>query len=157
MLYYLANLMSRVPFEWDEDIHRLGERFDDFFDRVFELASAPRYVLHHGWRPATDVYEVADGFVVVVELAGVEEKNLSITLENRRLRIAGSRPLPAGCDGKQPLQLEIEQGPFERQIALPADADAEGVKARFDRGLLLVHIPLRAREPSVKVPIREEL
>ena len=147
--------MSRVPFEWDEDIHRLGERFDDFFDRVFEFASTPRYVLHHEWRPATDVYEVADGFVVVVELAGVEEKNLSITLDNRRLRIAGSRPLPDVGDGK-PFQLEIEQGPFERQIVLPADADANGVKARFKSGLLFMHIPLRAREPSVKVPIREE-
>jgi HSP20 family protein len=148
--------MSRVPFEWDEDIHRLGERFDDFFDRVFELASAPRYVLHHGWRPATDVYEVADGFVVVVELAGVDEKHLSITLDNGRLRITGSRPLPDVGEGKQPLQLEIEQGPFERQVALPADTDGDGVKARFKSGLLLIHIPLRARERSVKVPIREE-
>lgn len=148
--------MSRVPFEWDEDIHRLGERFDDFFDRVFELASAPRYVLHHRWRPATDVYEVANGFVVVVELAGVEEKDLSITLDNGRLRITGSRPLPDVGEGKQPLQLEIEQGPFERQIILPVNTDADGVKARFKNGLLLIHIPLRSRERSVKVPIREE-
>ena len=103
-----------------------------------------------------DVYEVADGFVVVVELAGVDEKHLSITLDNGRLRITGSRPLPDVGEGKQPLQLEIEQGPFERQIALPADTDAEGVKARFKSGLLIIHIPLRARERSVKVPIREE-
>jgi hypothetical protein len=32
--------MARGPFEWDEDFQRLGERGDDFFDRVFGLASA---------------------------------------------------------------------------------------------------------------------
>jgi HSP20 family protein len=148
--------MGRVPFEWDEDIHRLGERIDDFFDRVFELASAPRYVLHHGWRPPTDVYEVGDGFVVVVELAGVEEQNLSVTLDNGRLRVAGTRPLLDVGDSKQLLQLEIEQGPFERQITLPGDTDAERVRARFKNGLLLIHVPLRQKERSVKVPISDE-
>jgi HSP20 family protein len=113
-------------------------------------------VLHHAWRPAIDVYEVANGFVVVVELPGVEEQNVNITLDNGRLRISGTRPLPDVGEGKQPLQLEIEQGPFERQISLPADTDADGVRARFKSGLLLVHIPLRTRERSVKVPIREE-
>jgi HSP20 family protein len=148
--------MGRVPFEWDEDIHRLGERVDDFFDRVFELASAPRYVLHHGWRPPTDVYQVDNGFVVVVELAGVDENDLNVTLDKGRLKIAGSRPLPDVGDRKQVLQLEIEQGPFERQISLPAGTDAHGVRARFKNGFLLVHVPLREKEASVKVRISDE-
>jgi HSP20 family protein len=148
--------MGRVPFDWDEDIHRLGARIDDFFDRVLDLASAPRYVLYNGWRPPTDVYEVPDGVVVVVEVAGVEEEKLNISLDNGRLRITGSRPLPDIGEGKQPLQLEIEQGPFERVVSLPGDADGERVRARLKNGLLLVHVPLREKERSVKVRISDE-
>ena len=148
--------MPRVPFEWDEDIVRLGERVDDFFDRVFGLASAPRYVLSHAWRPAVDIYEVEGGVVVVAELPGVDESELGITVENERLRIAGARPLPPVADCKQPLQLEIEHGPFERVVALPGLLDADRVRARFKNGLLVIHVPLRPDRQSVKVRVTEE-
>jgi HSP20 family protein len=148
--------MGRVPFDWDEDIHRLGERADDFFDRVFGLASAPRYVLHHAWRPAVDVYQVSDGFVVLVELAGVEESDLNVTVENARLRVAGTRPVPEVAPQRQPLQLEIEHGPFERQISLPEGADAENIHARIRNGILFIHLPVRKEKRPVKVRVTEE-
>src|ERR1700730_1379776 len=105
--------MSRGPFEWAEDFQRLGERVDDFFDRVFELASMPRFGLQPTWRPSVDVYRLADGIAVVVELPGVDDADLKVVAEKGRLRIAGNRPaLTAGPDA-EPLQLEIDYGPFE--------------------------------------------
>ena len=103
----LPSAAWRVPFEWDEDIQRLGERVDDFFDRVFELASTPRYGLQQSWRPSIDVYDVADGFVVVVELPGVDEADLKVIADNGRLRIAGyaaprhgRRRAPSRCSSR---------------------------------------------------------
>jgi HSP20 family protein len=143
--------MARGPFEWDEDFQRLGERVDDFFDRVFGLASSPRYGLQQTWRPSVDVYRVADGIAVVVEVPGIEEADLKVTVEHDRLRIAGNRPTVSAAPGAEPLQLEIDYGPFERVIGLPPGADADRVTAQFHAGLLTVHVPVREQTRNVHV------
>jgi HSP20 family protein len=148
--------MARGPFEWEEDIHRLGEQVDDFFDRVLGFASAPRYLLRHTWRPAVDVYEHEDGLVVVAELPGVVESDLQVTAHHGRLRLSGIRRLPRVEDYKQPLQLEIEHGPFDRHVALPADVDPERIKATFKNGMLTVQLPITRPARPVKVNVTEE-
>ena len=143
--------MARGPFEWDEDFHRLGERVDDFFDRVFGFAATPRYGLQQAWRPSVDVYRVADGITVVAELPGVDETDLKVAVEQDRLRIAGIRRAASAGPSAEPLQLELAYGPFERLVALPAGADAEHVTAEFRAGLLSVHVPVRAQNVRVRV------
>ena len=145
--------MARGPFEWDEDFQRLGERVDDFFDRVFGFASAPRYGLQQTWRPSVDVYRGADGITVVAELPGVDEAELKVAVEHDRLRIAGIRRAASAGPSAEPLQLELEYGPFERVVALPPGADAEHITAEFRAGLLSVHIPLRAPAQNVRVRV----
>ncbi len=147
--------MSRGPFEWDEDIQRLGERIDDFFDRVLGFASSPRYVLQHSWRPAVDVYEVEGGVLVIAELPGVDDRQLSVTIDNGRLRISGTRRPPDVEHCVQPLQLEIDYGPFERLVTLAGDVDPESISARFRYGMLAVHVPLRKRKQTVHVRVSE--
>jgi HSP20 family protein len=142
--------------EWDEDIQRLGERVDDFFDRMLGFASAPRYLLQHSWRPAVDLYEVDDGFVVLAELPGVDEADLEVTLQRGRLRIAGLRRPRAIENAGQPLQLEIATGPFERVIALPQGIDSDRVEARFRQGILAVRIPCEKTPPAVRVRVQGE-
>jgi HSP20 family protein len=147
--------MARGPFEWDEDIQRLGERVDDFFDRVFGLASAPRYGLQATWRPSVDVYRLDDGISVIAELPGVEEADLQVVAENGRLRISGHRQPARVAPPAEPLQLEIDYGPFERSIALPAEADAGAITASFQNGLLTVHVPLRETRRPIRVRVDE--
>lgn len=138
--------MGRGQFEWDEDFQRLGERVDDFFDRVFGLAAMPRYGLQQTWRPSVDVYRITDCLVVVAELPGVDESDLKVVAEHGRLRIAGNRQAVAVGPNAEPLQLEIDYGPFERVVALPAGVDTERISAEFRSGLLTVHVPVRAQQ-----------
>jgi len=143
--------MGRGPFEWAEDFQRLGERVDDFFDRVFELASTRRYGLQQTWRPNVDVYRLADGIAVVVELPGVDESDLKVVAEHGRLRISGNRPAISAGAGAEPQQLEIDYGPFERHVALPGGADPDGITAEFRAGLLSVRVPVREQTHDVHV------
>jgi HSP20 family protein len=148
--------MGRMSSEWDEDIQRLGERVDDFFDRVLGFASAPRYLLQHTWRPAVDLYQVDDGIVVLAELPGIDEADLEVTLQRGRLRIAGLRRPRTLESAGQPLQLEIATGPFERIIALPVEVDSDRVEARLRQGILAVHIPQEKAAPAVRVQVQGE-
>jgi HSP20 family protein len=143
--------MARNRFEWEQDFQRLGERVDDFFDRVFGLAAMPRYGLQQTWRPSVDVYRAADGVTVIAELPGVAEADLKVVVEGGRLRIAGVRhPLTVGANAET-LQLEIDCGPFERYVALPPGAAADDVTAEFRAGLLTVRVPVRDQSRTVRV------
>ena len=110
------------------------------------------------WRPPVNAYRLADRLVICVDLAGMDQRAISVRAEARCLRIAGTRalPEPAGDPSAlaQTLALEIDYGPFERVLALPEDVDAERVTAHYRDGLLWITMGLRC---SPLKPDREEL
>lgn len=93
------------------------------------------------WQPPTDVYETAEAFVVRVELAGMREAEVSITLDEHSLRIEGQRPEQ---QADRPLgyhQMGISYGAFVVEVFLGRPFDAERVAARYDDGFLFVELP----------------
>jgi HSP20 family protein len=144
--------MAHRPQGSETDLHRLRERMDDPLERLFEFVASPRYCLHATWRPSIDLFRTADGIAVVAELPGVDDADLRVTVEDGRLRIAGIRRPPQELEQAEALQLEIDYGPFERQIVLPAGSDSDHITARFRYGLLTVHVPLRT-PARITVPV----
>src|ERR1041385_2854734 len=108
------------------------------------------------WVPNTDVYVTDNGLVVKVELAGMRSEHLEITVENNRLRISGNRP--DGCRAAKCsfLVMEINYGPFESVLEVPAAYDLGQAKATYLNGFLRIDVPVAARPPKhTKVPIAE--
>jgi HSP20 family protein len=100
------------------------------------------------WCPPTDVYETDDHFVVKVEIAGMQGEDLSITLDGKRLTIAGVRHDPAAKLAYQ--QMEIAYGQFESHVHLPRAVDSEQIEATYRDGFLLVCLPkARARQVPI--------
>ena len=101
----------------------------------------------HTWQPAINAYRCVDRFVIGVDLAGTDKAAIQVLAEPWRLIIRGTRPLsePA-CDQPQPVQvlaMEIDYGPFERVLDLPAEVDPGHITAEHRNGLLWVYLPLR--------------
>ena len=108
------------------------------------------------WVPNTDVYATDNGLVVKVELAGMRNDSLEITVEGNRLRISGNRP--DGCRAPKCsfLVMEINYGPFESVLELPPGYDLSQAKAAYLNGFLRIDVPLaQAQTKSTKVPIAE--
>lgn len=100
----------------------------------------PRFAQHY-WRPPADIYEGGHGFEVVVELAGVDQDEIEISLYQDALIVEGQRRLsPTGSNGVYHVA-EIRQGPFRLELGLPATIDQERVEAHYDRGLLRISCP----------------
>jgi len=99
------------------------------------------------WTPKTDVYTTDEGLVVKVELAGMRSENLQITVEGNKLRIAGQRP--DGCRAAKFnfLAMEIEYGPFENELELPAGYDLSQAKASYLNGFLRIDVPQAVGAP----------
>jgi HSP20 family protein len=100
------------------------------------FGSWPRYSTI-AWRPPTDIYETVDEIIVVTELAGVDEENMSITLFSDLLVVEGRREQPVG-DMSACHQLGIKYGDFRSEIAINIPVDHENVKADYQNGLLKI-------------------
>lgn len=100
-----------------------------------------------GWSPAINAYRCDQQIAICVDLAGVDKSLLELCVEPGRLRLRGRRepPEPAGADQRpiQVLAMEIDYGPFEREIGLPSEVDPHQVKAEQQNGWLWIYLPFR--------------
>lgn len=99
----------------------------------------------HRWQPSINAFRCERGVRICVDLAGVEKSSIDLAVEPRRVVVRGSRnpPEPTSEPAVQLLALEIDYGPFEREIDLPIDIDVEGVHAEQENGLLWITLPVK--------------
>ncbi len=144
--------MSMAEFKKDltQDMRQIQEEMDLLFNQLANWRKAP--ATNRLWRPPTDVWESEDNVVVLVEIAGVKQSEVSVTLKDNILTVKGERRALAHREGCCFRNMEISTGRFERNIYLPETADPERVKAAYRDGFLeitiskLPHPVGRARE-----------
>jgi HSP20 family protein len=131
------------------DIHR---RMEQVMERL--LRDVKPVEPQASWLPRADVYETAEGFVVTLELPGVEKEEIDILVEGLYLHLSGVRPEPLAQGCMRWHQMEIAHGHFERVLALPQEADPERITATYKDGFLMIRIP-RGSSGARSVPIDE--
>ena len=101
----------------------------------------------HAWQPAINAYRCAKCVRICVDLAGVERAQIELTVESQRVLLRGTRelPEPADVDDRtlQLLAMEIDYGPFEREILLPVEVEIDRSTAEQRNGLLWISLPLK--------------
>ena len=91
------------------------------------------------WKPPTDVYETEDAVVVHMDIAGMHPGDFHVELSESILTISGERL--ARRDGKRHYHaMEIQIGPFERRLRIPAPVDPDSVHANYEAGFLEVRL-----------------
>ena len=85
--------------------------------------------------PPTDIFETEDAIVVVLEVPGVEKKDIDINLEDDTVRIA-ARINYAKYGGMEPLYAEYNVGHFARAFTLSNKIDQNAISAELDSGVL---------------------
>jgi HSP20 family protein len=102
----------------------------------------------HLWRPSTDVIELEDRYVIRVEIAGMNESDFQISIDQNILTISGVRKDTS--ERRAFHQMEIHFGEFVTDIELPGDIDREKVEAEYQDGFLRVILP-KAQPKQIKV------
>lgn len=105
---------------------------------------------HNAWRPPTDVYETSDAVVVKVEIAGMKEEELQVTLDGRILSIRGVRR-DSGAKLRYQ-QMEIQYGAFETEVEMSRALDIEQLEASYENGFLLVRL---AKAQSHRITVQD--
>jgi HSP20 family protein len=126
---------------------RFGKDFGElggYSGRMLRTTSLARMVqLQSGsdWRPAVDVYETDDAVSICVDVAGIDVSNISLSITNSRIIIAGRRKWPLCKNLRRVHQLEIEHGYFERSVSLPVSVDVSMVTSECVDGILEIRLP----------------
>ncbi len=103
----------------------------------------------HVWRPPTDVFELEDRLVVMVEIAGMRDGEFNVVLQDRRLMISGVRNRSAR-ERMAYHQMEIRYGEFRTEVSLPWSVGRDSVTAIYRDGFLHVELP-RARNQQIHI------
>ena len=103
------------------------------------------------WTPAVNVYENDRQFLVCVDLAGVVKEEIDLQVANGKLTLRGNRLVPAlpregaAAETAAPKLkvhlMEIDHGPFVRDVDIPLNVDSERISANYRNGMLWIEIP----------------
>jgi HSP20 family protein len=128
------------------DVDKVQEEIEELFADLWQVPrfSGPR----HGFRPNVDCFHTDEphALTVVVELPGVEPQSVRVVAGERLLLVTGERKRPQ-VPGRVYQQVEIEYGPFQRQVRLVEDVDPERAHARFEQGVLTIELPVIEKAP----------
>lgn len=107
-------------------------------------------------RPSIDIAERDDEYRISVEVPGIEEKDVRLSLEHHRLLIEGEKRQESSTDEDRYQRVERSYGSFRRILDLPEDARVEDIKATFDKGVLTITVPREATAQSARreIPIQ---
>jgi len=97
------------------------------------------------WIPQVDVHEEPERFAVLVDVPGVEPKDIEITAEKGVLTIRGERHSRTEENSGGYRRLERRSGKFLRRFTLPDSANLDAISAKHTQGVLEVTIPKQAK------------
>jgi HSP20 family protein len=98
--------------------------------------------------PAINVAETNDAFEVTAELPGVDEKDISVSLDDNQLVISGEKKAESTKEEKDWHVEERSYGSFYRSMFLPFEPEEGAVEAHFDKGVL--HLTIKKPARAVK-------
>ena len=114
------------------------------FDDLWRSPRSPTNVnqsAFSGFTPAVDVHESGEFYLVSVDLPGVPQKDVNISIANGRLSVSGERKQEERKEDKMFKRFERSYGRFERSFQLPQDIDENKIQARYENGVLEIMIP----------------
>lgn len=107
------------------------------------------------WMPAVDVYEDANGEVVLTaELPGVRRDDIKVSMEGQSLTLEAERHVDAAVQRDRYHRIERGYGTFRRTFTLPTTVDAARIGAEYADGLLTVRLPRREESKARQIEVK---
>jgi len=119
-----------------EEMDRMFERFEQGWPRLPSLIS--RGLGRSVMLPEVDVREDEKQFMIEVDLPGVDENDVTVTMANGTLTIRGEKRSEREEKEENYYLAERSYGKFERSLPLPDTIDENKIEAKFDKGVLTI-------------------
>ena len=133
-LMVLQDRMNRL---FEDATQRRQSGADDEFERA-------------DWTPAADIYETESGYLIALDLPGIDRETLEIDVDDSRLVVKGTRTI---AESKQH-RAERPRGKFLRTFSVPGSVDQAKIGAEFKHGVLHISLPKRSEQKPKKIDIK---
>jgi HSP20 family protein len=131
-----------MPWDPMRDLLTMQERLESLFGRATP-----------GWVPPVDLAELADNYILTIELPGLSREDVKIDFDSGTLTVHGQRPGQSCCPERYH-QLERGQGQFSRAFRFALAVAADAISADLVDGVLTIVVPkavgLEERQIAVK-------
>jgi len=149
------SLIRYEPFTMLDRLHlelnRLGA--SDRLKGDLENEDKSNVITSH-WRPAVDIREEDNRFVILADIPGVNPEDIEITMEDSVLTIKGERTYATEEEREGYKRSERTQGTFYRRFSLPDTTDADKIEASGKNGVLEIVLPKQEKVQPRKISVK---
>lgn len=132
----------------------LQDEMKAVLDRFFPADEADQSnVVTSQWTPRVDIKEESNRFVILADIPGVDPKDIEVHMEKGILTIKGERSSETKEETEKFTRVERSRGLFYRRFSLPDSADADGITAKGQHGVLEIVIPKKPETTPRRIQI----
>jgi HSP20 family protein len=108
--------------------------------------------------PPVDIYEDGHNIVLKIDVPGIDEKDIDVSIQNNTLTVHGERKIENEEKEENFRRVERQYGSFTRSFTLPSSVDPGQVSAHCDKGVLKINLAKRveAKPTQIKVNVGGE-
>jgi HSP20 family protein len=127
---------------------RMNRLFEDATQRRAQNETSAEFE-RADWTPPSDIYETESGYVIAMDLPGINRDGLEIDLDENRLVVKGTRSV------EEPQhRSERPRGKFLRTFSIPGSVDQGGIGAEYKDGVLNIRLPKRREQKAQKIAVK---
>lgn len=116
-------------------------RRDSFWPNLFDPFRDFGQAVSNFFSPSADASNSPETYEISVELPGVDEKDVDVSVHDNVLTIKGEKKFETEKKEKDYYFSERRYGSFQRSFRLPADVNTDDITAKYKNGVLTVGIP----------------
>jgi HSP20 family protein len=141
-----------APFK---DFERMRREMDRLWDSFFEGGLRKRTEGAGEWLPSLDVAETKNEIVVKAEVAGMDPKDIDISLSDGVLTIKGEKKQEKEEKEADYHLTERSYGSFTRLVQLPKEVQSDKISASYKNGILKITLPKseEAKKKEIKIKV----
>ena len=156
-----SRTQNTLPITRENPLGRLHQEIDQLFDNFFRgswlspFRQNDQTGMGGMMLPKVDIAEGKKQYTITVEVPGVEEKDIDLTISDGTLTIRGEKRHEEENHDRQYHRVERSYGAFQRVLSLPDDSKEDAVEANFKNGILTLTVPktTNSKPGGRKIPI----
>jgi HSP20 family protein len=135
----------------------LQDRVNRILRESFTPQSPEEALTTSNFAPPVDVYEDEHNITLKIEVPGIDEKDINVSIENNTLTVRGERRFEKDEKEENYHRVERMYGSFTRSFTLPNTLDPEQVSANYEKGVLKIRLAKKteAKPRMIKVNIEQ--
>ncbi|MGA7314479.1 MAG: Hsp20/alpha crystallin family protein, partial [Silvibacterium sp.] len=103
--------------------------------------------------PPVDIYEDEHNIILKIEVPGIDEKEIDVSIQNNTLTVRGERKIEKDEKEENFHRVERHYGSFTRSFTLPSSVDPGQVNARCDKGVLKISLAKKAEAKPTQIKV----